>query len=703
VAACAGCGDPQAPKFKDIRISYKTITGDWVQVADVSNGTVEGSPVSIEGIITDNTAVVDPSLSLIAQRNDLEEWRQDPFQGQCRGEPDSYYECDLTCEKLAGEGAYVCDPALPAEALIRGDRYVVTLTTDQGDFELEVRVREALRFDASFTDPEEAYRVLKLVNVAGDPNPFLWGLRYRSRKDAQGEWVNEEPLRYGDSLKIIQGGDTWFQLLVNETVELQGTTYTLTGAPTVMWQSLYKWNQYFPLDLDPKTGGFTQTFQFFDPREGLEIEDPTYGSLYTFSLYAHDVPNQKNEEIREHQEAYPMRFVPPAEGVPPPTVVVTELGESGTPIDETSTSSNVFTGNVSSVAGEVKSLQFVLSNADGDRTRIHYLDTESISLLGDFAVGIELVSDWGTGTGEDGETDGSVLNRLEVVAYDMRGQFTTNEYEFPFLPPTTSSPPSLSFLELFPVLDGNGNGLLPASESVCLRGIASDNTGQPEASSQLCGCSPKEALEAFNDARCVCGVETPWAMDASGRFPADPWEIIRMEPTAVDPVKDVALLFAREPSSEDPRLFSALGVNMEPDETASAYTLTVTSAVSTGPINKQVAPQNATLLEPTQDLTVQVSILPNILPVDRLVALYNGRRPEDVEGISAPVLTFGEGGDYILEWAFLAGQIGQGTRICVGGESVAGHQSLQLLEFTEVREGWMVGVSGINDETLCAP
>jgi len=144
-------------------------------------------------------------------------------------------------------------------------------------------------------------------------------------------------------------------------------------------------------------------------------------------------------------------------------------------------------------------------------------------------------------------------------------------------------------------------------------------------------------------------------------------------------------------------------VTLSPDEAASAYAITVNLAVSSGPTTGQIAPANASLLGPTDDLTVRVSVLQNVLQVQRLIALYNGRRPEAVEGLAVPTLTFVSTGDYVLEWAFTAGQMQQGTRICLGGESVAGHQTVQLVEFTEVQGGLMVGVSKVTDEASCIP
>jgi len=174
---------------------------------------------------------------------------------------------------------------------------------------------------------------------------------------------------------------------------------------------------------------------------------------------------------------------------------------------------------------------------------------------------------------------------------------------------------------------------------------------------------------------------------------------------AAAPDKNIGILGAKKASGDGARLFTALGVNMVPDESGDAYAVTVSTAVSAGPTNTLMVPRNATILEPDEDLTAQVSVLANVLPVGRLVALYNGERPEDVglEEAQAPEATLAGPGIYDLVWTVPAGWVKQGTRICLGGESVAGHQTLHLLEFLGVRDGWMVGVSEVTDEGLCTP
>ena len=734
VAGTSGCADPQAPEIRDVRISYRTADGEWMPVENVRDGIVRGSPVLVEGSIRDNTAVVDPSLTLLGERQDVGGAGGDPFGGRCRGRPDFYHECELDCSRLVGD-VYECDPALPADALIRGDRFVVSLNTDQGDVELEVQVREATRFDDTRTDPLEEYRVLKLANVLGDPNPFLWGLRYRSRKDDRGEWLNEEDLRYGASLRfsageaghgafgsagipldLVEGEDRWFQLLVRSSVTLQRTTYRLAGPPQVTWKSLVKWNEFFPLRLNPKTGGFSRSFQLFDPRVGPGSKDPEEAAIYTFALHARDVSDQKDDKFRERRETFSVRFVPPdePEKVPAPELVINELeeAETGSDIEETSTSSYTFTGNVSSLAGEVKSLRFVLSDPDGTGKRVHEVDPETISLTGDFGVNIELVSDWDGRAGNRADPTRGVTNRLEVLAYDVRGNTAVRRHDFRFVPPDNETPPVLSLNEFFPSLGPAGQGLLKARERVHVRAAASDRgSGQPDVFAELCECGPEiELLRPLNESRCRCepihwAKEEDAKTDASGRFPAEPWKTIPFEPMAAAPDKNIGILGAKKASGDGARLFTALGVNMVPDESGDAYAVTVSTAVSAGPTNTLMVPRNATILEPDEDLTAQVSVLANVLPVGRLVALYNGERPEDVglEEAQAPEATLAGPGIYDLVWTVPAGWVKQGTRICLGGESVAGHQTLHLLEFFGVRDGWMVGVSEVTDEGLCTP
>jgi hypothetical protein len=298
--------------------------------------------------------------------------------------------------------------------------------------------------------------------------------------------------------------------------------------------------------------------------------------------------------------------------------------------------------------------------------------------------------------------DGIVMNRLEVVAYDVRGQTTTNVYEIPFLSPDETSPPALSLMEISPALGENGKVLLPAGESTRVRAATSDSNGQPGTSSQICTCAPDSALELMNESRCECLAETFLTPDAAGRIPGTPWEFIDLKPTAVYPQMGIGLLRAWESRNVDRALFSALGVTFLPGEDSSAYTVTATTAVSQGPFNSQISPVASSIYDPREDLSVKVVTRENVIPLARMVALYNGKRPEEATGISPPVLTIGAM-DYTLEWDFLPSQVNQGTRICLGAQSMAGHSTIQLIEFTAVSEGLLVGVSVLTDEASCTP
>ena len=120
-----GCGNPEAPKIENVRLSYwDSLTGDgsWVTIED--GGVAPQSPVRIEGTITDNTAVVNPRITWIGERGDVDE---EKFT-ECSDGVREFYECVMDCEE-AREGLFECNPLLPAAKLIRGDRYALTMTT----------------------------------------------------------------------------------------------------------------------------------------------------------------------------------------------------------------------------------------------------------------------------------------------------------------------------------------------------------------------------------------------------------------------------------------------------------------------------------------------------------------------------------------------------------------------------------------------
>jgi len=52
-------------------------------------------------------------------------------------------------------------------------------------------------------------------------------------------------------------------------------------------------------------------------------------------------------------------------------------------------------------------------------------------------------------------------------------------------------------------------------------------------------------------------------------------------------------------------------------------------------------------------------------------------------------------------WILNPSEIEQGTRICYGAESVAGHESVNLIEFTKTSGGFLVGVSNLTNEDSC--
>ena len=147
-----GCGDPEPPQVSDVQILYYDASGELKDLEGLAplqeprdpndpnaeplaqglyQGTAPGSPVLIGGTITDNTAVVDPSLTLVGQRNDVPEWNDWP----CLRAPEYTWQCPMACPEPgifnSAYPDYPCYPNVPLDSLIRGDRFIILIETDE--------------------------------------------------------------------------------------------------------------------------------------------------------------------------------------------------------------------------------------------------------------------------------------------------------------------------------------------------------------------------------------------------------------------------------------------------------------------------------------------------------------------------------------------------------------------------------------------
>ena len=780
LAAFMGCGDPESPVISNILITYwEAATETWISIPN--GGTAEGSPVRIQGDITDNTAVVDPTMTMIADRRDQEFQEGGAFQGKCNGESDDFFECEMDCTFVEGQDYSVCSPALSSSALIRGDRFVLTLKadvtevqeeetaeqgsadTDEETFELEILVREAVKLDPGGQNIEQEYRILKVYNIQGDPNPFLWALEYR--KTGGGNWST---LRSGDYL-LLTSGDDLFQLRVKKEVTQAGETaalktYTLKDAPEATLESMVKWNQFSGLGLAAKTGGFEGQFNFFDPRVTLETDEEP---LYRFLLAAQDVPDQGDGSIRyaDENNRFEVLFSPP-EIVPLPDIEVSGL-EEGETVDTTVASSTLL-GTVWSGAGEVESLEFILSNGGDDedpdkpslRERVLSFPPQSLTLSAGFSIPLELVSDWGKNCTKAAEDpvdcnivggEGGIVNELKVVAFSMRegdvevkaGE-TTNRvekvYTYEFLSPeSTESPPSIDSVEISPLLSDAGEGFLPVipdgegvlkAETMRVWARASDDNGQPGVSYGWCSCISETGWidsGVWNDrcgidrdeleVECKDGTIPEDDLNASGQFPQNPWDWMKVTPypgmekcDSTDPndqegvncsnypFTNVAVFTAIEQEGErgEP-LMTTMEIVLEQEEEEASFLFPVPKLVNSGPTvtldtSEHAEDWNAVdgkLLCPQEDdeqgwtrddclkavfkFTGSERIIPNQAMLNRIIALYNGENVGEVSydpGSHAIKWDLG-----IRKWDVKQGiiqGIKQGDKICLGAESTTG-------------------------------
>ena len=175
-----GCGNPEAPQIKDVRLSYwdsiipvpedPDWDPDWVTLEN--GGVAPQSRVRIKGNITDNTAVVNPRIQWIGDRGDVDE---SGFT-ECSEGTNDFYECEMECEGPTPDGYFECTPALDAPKLIRGDQFLMTGTTAGGE-RIQIgslRVRGA-RSDGQRRGCRGKHRVQDLTGLQSQrgPRPHL--------------------------------------------------------------------------------------------------------------------------------------------------------------------------------------------------------------------------------------------------------------------------------------------------------------------------------------------------------------------------------------------------------------------------------------------------------------------------------------------------------------------------------------------------
>jgi hypothetical protein len=438
------------------------------------------------------------------------------------------------------------------------------------------------------------------------------------------------------------------------------------------------------------------------------------------------VPNEGDGSIRSatwgQNPPFPIPFLPPdLLSATDPVISVSELVEGSS--TETSTAVNSLNGTVSSVAGEVKGFQFVLSKQGLPGTyeqRVYSFDPDYLSLNGAFSSSLQLVPDW------QDPVSGEIRNHLQVLAFGMReraakkgpGQLARTEfvYDYTFVPPTPGqSAPSVTFPETIPALNSSGTAYLPlvgtgaaaVGEPLRLRGLGADNGGQPQGSYWWSTCNTE--ADASNPTQALCrdcqmGEMAPNDLDAVGQFPANPWRFMEIVPqnacaqTNADgtcPSADVAVIKASQQSADGGLpLFTAAAMTLQQSFQDGPFTVNSPATVSQGPfVAVSTGPANGAEVAPGTSVDLAAIVSQNGVLLNRTIALFNGRLAGSL-GYAEDAVT--------LQWT-LDGAAQAGNRICLGGESVTGHRTIDLFEFREVSGGQLlVGVSSTTDLRECS-
>jgi hypothetical protein len=712
-----GCGNPEAPQITEVRLSYRDSIipvpedpewhPDWVSLENGKEA--PQSPVRIRGNMTDNTAVVNPKITWIGKRGDVDELGFT----ECSEGTKDFYECEMECEGPTPDGYFECTPALDAPKLIRGDEFLMTGTTAGGEeFELKVSVSEAqgLKDNEEGIEVDTEYRILRVSSLKGDPS-LIWSV-YQKTTDCrigtllEGCGVDEvsgawRALRSGDSLcwhqAVDEERDCSFQISLK-----QADGENAIDSVSATWSSLVKWNDKFFLNWDATTGDFVEEFQVFDPRDRQDMIDGVGAPTYRYVVSAEDVPDQKTKVFRYSQVARELLFSPEMATQEPDLEVDGEDKE----LVKTSKSAQDIKGKVKSFSGEVRSLTFTLSNGpEGSRNRSLYFNPSNISIEGAFKATMVYVSDWdGDGVVDEWNKEEGIPNTLDVVALDVQGNFTDTTVPIVFLPSTKKGQaPELQVQEIFPALDKHQKGALPFGEEIRVRAMARDERGQPAFSAYECACVAEEPL--INNERCPCEAltgrtETPereddWVdLNAGGRFPRDPWGWIVVEPVS-EPQETFGVLLAKEkvddPEDRPTAKISGIQIDLDPEMEEEIYNISVSQRLTSGPNVLLSGLKNGDIVDP-HGLIVQATIYANVSAVNQITALWNGQ-PRGAPTYDSKTAAF--------LWDLQAFTVREGDRICLGATSVTGHETLYLLEFADTTDGLLLGVTKTSDRAEC--
>jgi hypothetical protein len=693
------CGNPENPSITGIRLFTKDLERDaWVE-ADWSGGRVERSPILIQGNITDNTAVVDPTLAMSVSRNDLPD---DAGKGgsaipvECSPDGGEYI-----CGRL-GEGG---GPFLPERSLLRGDWLEVTATSPEGSLSV-VRVL--------FTD-YGPNRTVEFKTTQQGTIDLAGRMRIAICSECTGSTGTAGcmVLGNGDSWVVDQEGSRCLEVRVDS-----GGISELAA----LWKTLTKWQVAGLLDLDYKTGFFSKEFQLIDPRTPGSAAGTA--SSYHVTITARDAADQKTGTVRTSSVPLSFLFDPASSESERPVLSVNEAAQGA--VLERTGYSQTLSGRLLDNAGEPRELFLTVSNeppaseagGGGDirTTEPYYYDMSSLSLTGIFGLSAFAVSDWD----DDGMVDSAVRvwNKITLTARDRNDtdsgvscrqddvHCSTYSFWVAFkAPDPDTSPPQIVVAETIPAWDESGAIVLRSSEAVSdplrIRGTAWDNAGRPDVEWLLASCRDWSSTpeENVNAPRCTLLDHGSYRPGIAGQFPPAQWEWLEIAPSDITTRTHVVLVArekkgARSSGGEAKCTGVEIGGFVEGFESGQRTLIGVVSgADSQGPLvdlrfsrvqdGRLIEIGSGDVLGSEEHLVIEGTILPRNTTLEEIIALHNGR----VEtGTEAPAYQAEKAADN-FSWDMGTVSLSEGDEIAVGARSVTGHRALAVIEFARTETG----------------
>ncbi len=732
-----GCGNPEAPKIENYYFEYWDVCegdGEWKTIEE--GDTIYRSPLRARANITDNTAVVNPNLTITSDRIgldvddpiDLEDYAFEQSGVVCSNDSsDSYFNCEWTCEKVDGDLDYFQCGIKKAKYFIRGDILTLSVPITEGGEIVETLEWEILVSEASDTgDCLSGCRTLKVYRL-GDYSD------YDSDDDflkVEGTIMGDDPAdpderkilfsRSSDTLTVDKDGAVIIKIFDSDQIDAD-------NPPTMEWKSLTKWNGEMQLPLTAQTGYFEKTFQLLYPKYLSDIDSVPE---YSLAIEASDVADQKKDSGRISTKDVTFSFNPEGGSACTEKPEINSLNiEVGDDIEiETDTARQTVYGKVSSWAGQIKSLRIRLCNVEtcDDKEKSYFIDPATLNIYntiyepGYFNTSIELVSDWddvgadGYGLIDDGE---NVSNYIEITATDMTGSSVdqsvhTVASKFNFTPPTsTTASPVISILESFPVLS-TIDITLAVTDKIRMKVKATDNTGQPRLSRTEYLChqdtteSPWDGWE-INTPRCSieCSSVSSLELNAAGEYKKNSWEWDEMPAWECDsglldgegnvneayiPTEEFIIVYRAIEIGVDP-VSTSMEVHISPSVVEEAVTYTASYLTATqGPnvglkikvdgVQKEEAEFN---LEAGETLSIDEITISKINTRLNEIIVFpkDADNYPDLDPDATTTTTF----RYDWPWEKINNLLDAGeTTLCIGAQSVSGHATLYKLEFAEV-------------------